>query len=319
MKTDDGAGREEPTIRLRNVARWYGEVLGVNKVTVDVYAGITGLLGPNGSGKTTLMNVVCGLLRPGGGSVSVLGYPVWNNPRLRRLVGYCPQADQLLDNFTGRAFLQGFLNLHGRGVSWARRCAMAALERVGLEQAARQSIATYSKGMRQRLKVALALAHEPEVLVLDEPFNGLDPIARREMMRLFIDYARQGRTLLIASHILHEVEQLTHQILMMSNGYVLAEGQVEQVRGLLRRHPFQVYLRCDRPRELAALMLGRDGVLRAEIEDDRALTLWTRDPDDFYLRLNRAIVEQGFEVDLVTLADENVHSIYRYLSGREHH
>lgn len=309
----------EPTIRVKNISRWYGEVLGINKVSVDIHPGITGLVGPNGSGKSTLMNIICGTLRAGQGGVTIFGEPTWNNPSARRRVGYCSQVDHFYENFTGLEFLESILALHGRGRAWARETASMAIDRVAMTQDAGRKIRVYSKGMRQRIKVALALAHDPEVLVLDEPFNGLDPVGRREMMELFKEYAEQGRTILLSSHILHEIERMTDRVLMMSNGYVLAEGEVGHVRDLLKHHPFKVFIRCDRPRRLAALMLEEDGVSQVHIEDERSMTLSTFDPDGFYLRLNDLIHDHEFEVDVVTLADENVQSIYHYLSGREHH
>jgi ABC-2 type transport system ATP-binding protein len=310
---------QTPTIRLENVSRWYGEVLGVNKVTADLYPGITGMVGPNGAGKSTLMNLICGLLRPGQGTITVLGEPVWSNAGLRRRLGYCSQIDHFYEGFSGLDFICALLQLHGHGRRWARQRAEQALELVAMTPHAQRRLRGYSKGMRQRIKIALALAHQPEMLVLDEPFNGLDPVGRREMMQLFADYARQGRTLLISSHILHEVEQMTDNILMMSNGYVVAEGKMRQVRDLLRSHPFQVYLRVSDPRALAVLMLREDGVTQVQIEGEGALTLSTRDPDRFYLRLNELVLEHDIAIDMVTLADENMQSIYRYLSGREHH
>lgn len=310
---------DSPTIRVDNVSRWYGEVLGVNKVSVDILPGITGLVGPNGSGKTTLMNVICGILRPGQGTATVFGQPVQGNPELLRRIGYCTQVDHFYENFTGLQFLEGLLVLHGRGKNWAHKTARDALALVTLTDDEDRQIRTYSKGMRQRVKIALALAHQPDVLILDEPFNGLDPVGRHEMIQLFADYAREGRTLLVSSHILHEIEKLTDQLMMMTSGYVMAEGEVQQVRDVLREHPFQVFLRCSEPRRLASLMLQEDNVTRIEIEDEDSVTLSTRDPDHFYLRLNEIILEQGIEVDVVTLADENLQSIYKYLAGKEHH
>jgi ABC-2 type transport system ATP-binding protein len=308
-----------PTIIVDHVSRWYGEILGINRVNVEIHPGITGLVGPNGSGKSTLMNIICGMLRPGQGSVTVLGQAVWNNPELMRLIGYCSQVDHFYENFTGRQFIESMLALHGRGREWTRRTGAQALEMVAMSEHQDRRLRAYSKGMRQRIKIALALAHQPEVLVLDEPFNGLDPVGRREMMELFADYARQGRTIILSSHILHEIEQMTDHILMMSNGYVLAEGQVTHVRDLLRSHPFQVFLRCSEPRRLAAIMLQEENVSSVQIEDERSLTLMTRDPDAFYLRLNDTVVASGIDIDVVTLADENVQSIYTYLAGKEHH
>jgi ABC-2 type transport system ATP-binding protein len=308
-----------PTICIQNVSRWYGEVLGINKVTVDIHPGITGLVGPNGSGKTTLMNLIGGLLWPGQGSVRVLGRVAGQSPALRSQVGYCTQVDHFYENFTGLQFLQSLLDLHGRGGAWSRQHALEALRQVNLLGNEHRKIKTYSKGMRQRVKIALALAHQPPILILDEPFNGLDPVGRHEMLELFGDYAREGRTLLISSHILHEIDQMTDRILMMSNGYVMAEGEVRDVRDVLRDHPFQVFIRCKNPRRLASLMLEEDNVKRIEIEDDDSMTLSTRDPDHFYLRLNEIVLQHDIQIDVVTLADENVQSIYKYLSGKEHH
>lgn len=308
-----------PAIVLEKVSRWYGEVLGISKVSVEIRPGLTGLVGPNGSGKSTMMNLMCGLLRPSQGKVRVFGQPVWSRPELHRRLGYCTQVDHFYEPFTGRQFMESLLALQGRGKEWTERTAQEALARVGLAEDSDRRIRAYSKGMRQRIKIALALAHQPEVLVLDEPFNGLDPVGRREMMQLFADYAREGRTILLSSHILHEIEQMTDRILMMSNGFVLAEGQVHHVRELLRRHPFKVFLRCAQPRKLAALMLAEDSVTSVELEDQTSLTLSTYDPDRFYDRLNDLILEHDIEVNMVTLADESVESIYQYLSGREHH
>jgi ABC-2 type transport system ATP-binding protein len=308
-----------PTIRITDVSRWYGEVLGVNKVTVDLHSGITGLVGPNGSGKSTLMNVISGILWPGQGTVTVLGQPVRSNPDIRREIGYCTQVDHFYESFTGLEFLKSLLALHGRGGTWARKAALEALERVSLVGDKDRKIRTYSKGMRQRIKIALALAHQPPVLILDEPFNGLDPVGRHEMMRLFAGYAREGRTVLVSSHILHEIDQMTDRVLMMSNGYVMAEGGVREVRDILRQHPFQVYIRCAEARKLASLLLAEDNVASVEMEDEDCVTLATRDPDLFYARLNEVVLEHDIQIDVVTLADENVQSIYRYLAGREHH
>lgn len=311
--------QSEPSIRVRNVARWYGEILGINKVTVDLAPGITGLVGPNGSGKSTLLNMLAGILRPGRGEMTILGQSVWNNPELRRRVGYCSQVDKFYENFSGLEFLASILKLHGRGKRWAEATALEALARVGMTEHQDRPIRAYSKGMRQRVKIALAIAHGPEVVLFDEPFNGLDPVGRREMIQLLLDYDREGRTILISSHILQEVEQMTGRILMMSNGYVMAEGEVREVRDQLRSHPFEVVIRCNEPRRLAAIMLREDGVRSIRIESETSVALLTNDPDHFYTRLNDVVLGDSIEIASVTLADENIQSIYRYLSGREHH
>lgn len=309
----------EITIRLLGASRWYGEILGINKINVEIPSGITGLVGPNGSGKSTLMNLICGMLEPDQGRVEVLGMDPWNNPKLQRRLGYCTQSDRFYENFTGRQFLLSVLRMHGNSEAWARHVVDESLDRLTLTEAANRKIRTYSKGMRQRIKIALALAHEPDVLILDEPFNGLDPVGRRELIRMFVEYGREGRTVLVSSHVLHEIEQMTDRILMMSNGYVMAEGAVREVRDQLRSHPFRVLVRCNDPRRLAASLLAEPYVHGAEVDDDRTLTVVTSDPDSLYLRLNELVLEEHLEPDLVTLADENVSSIFKYLAGGEHH
>lgn len=309
----------EPTIRLRGVARWYGEILGVNRVDADLRPGVTGFLGPNGSGKSTLMNLICGLLRPGRGEVLIKGRPAWNDAASRRITGYCPQYDSFYEHMTGRTFLEGLLGLHGRGRAWARRAAETALDRTGMTAHADRKIRAYSKGMRQRIKVALATAHDPEILIFDEPFNGLDPASRIEMMDLVADYGREGRTVLVSSHILHELERMTDRVLMMSNGYVLAEGRVAEVREALNRHPFQIFMKSPDPRALAAALVAEPGVLSLAFEEEDGLRITTTEVERLYDRLHALAASGEAALELLTVADENVQSIYRYLSGREHH
>ncbi|MFH0793069.1 MAG: ABC transporter ATP-binding protein, partial [bacterium] len=297
------------------VSRWYGEVLGINRITATLMPGITGLLGSNGAGKSTLMNLVCGLIRPSQGRIRVFGERVWNNPGPFRHIGYCTQTDAFYERMSALDFLVSLLSLRGYDSNTTRRLAVQALERVKLHDAMNKRLMSYSKGMRQRVKVALALADNPDILVLDEPLNGLDALGRHEMIDLIKSYGREGRNVVISSHILHEIEEMTDSILMLSNGYLLAEGDVREVRQLLRRHPHKIYLRCDQPRRFASLLFDQDGVSSVRVNPDGDdLVAETYDLDSFYTRLNEIVLESKIHVTLVTVSDENIAAVFKYLS-----
>jgi ABC-2 type transport system ATP-binding protein len=308
-----GCGRAGE-ILFEDVSKFYGEVLGVNRVSLAIAPGITSLVGPNGSGKTTLMNLLSGLIQPTEGNVSVLGISTREPERLFRTLGYGTQFDSFPQGLTGRGFVTSFLRLHGLPEADVRARAQLALERVGLAEAGRRRIAGYSKGMRQRIKLAQAISHEPRVLVLDEPLNGLDPLARSEMIGLFRDLAEGGLHLLISSHILHEVDLISDRVILMNEGYVVAEGDIRTVRREMSRHPLQVLIRCERPAELAARVLERGVASEVRLHpDDGGLLASTRDADAFFLELNRVVVDAGIEIEQVRPADEDVHAVYDYL------
>jgi len=303
-------------ITFTDVSRFYGEVLGINNVNLSIPPGITSLVGPNGSGKTTLMNLMAGLLHPTRGEIRVLGIPPDQPQRLGRILGYCTQFDAFPKGLTGWQFLHSFLRLHGMSEAECRQRAAAALERVNLQEAAHRPVAAYSKGMRQRIKLAQAVAHEPRVLVLDEPLNGLDPMARAETIALFREWAAEGRHVIVSSHILHEVDRISDQVVMLSHGYVVAEGQIQGVRSEMKEQPLQILVRCDRPAELAARLFQANHVVEAKIHGDgRNLLLRTNDADGLHLLLNRVILEAGLEVESVAPADDDVNSVYQYLIG----
>lgn len=304
-------------IVFEDVSKFYGEVLGVNRVNLALDPGITGLVGPNGSGKTTLFNLATGLLRPSRGRVSVLGIPADRPEELFHRVGYATQFDSFPKGMTGRGFVESFLRLHGYDRAEARRLSGEAIERVGLADAAGRKVAGYSKGMRQRIRLAQAMAHHPAVLLLDEPLNGLDPMVRADMIGLFRELAEGGLHVVVSSHVLHEVDLISDRVVLLNNGYVVAEGDIQGVRSEMQRHPMQILIRCDRPGRLAARVFGEDGVVEARlVEDDRGLLVATRDADAFYLTLNRVVLEEGFSVETVLPVDEDVQSVYRYLIGQ---
>jgi ABC-2 type transport system ATP-binding protein len=306
------------TIVFDGVSKFYGEVLGVNRVDLTITPGVTSLVGPNGSGKTTLMNLLTGLLRPTRGTISVLGLPVDRPEELFRRVGYCTQVDAFPRGTTGLDFVRFFLRLHGHDRAAAEALAWQALETVGLVDAANRKIAAYSKGMRQRVKLAQALAHAPQVLVLDEPLNGLDPLARAEVLTLFREQARAGRHVLLSSHILHEVDALSDRVVLIHAGYIVAEGEIPGVRQEMVSHPAQVLLRGPRPGALAARLFNEDHVVEAKLtEDGHGLLVRTRDADRFHRILNRVVVEEGLEIEAVLPADDDVEAVYQYLIGGE--
>jgi ABC-2 type transport system ATP-binding protein len=309
------ASGADDRIVFDNVSKFYGDVLGVNRVSLSIPPGITGLVGPNGAGKTTLMNLMVGLLRPSSGTVRVLGLPTDRPDPLFRRVGYATQYDAFPPGLTGFQLIESLLRVHGFDAPQAGALAWQALERVGLVEAAPRKVAAYSKGMRQRVKLAQAIAHRPAVLVLDEPLNGLDPMARAELIALLRDLAAAGLHVVVSSHILHEVDLISDQVVMLNGGYVAAEGEIAGVRDEMEeQHPAQVLIRCDRPELLAARAFAQDHVVEARMLVDRSgLLLRTRDAGRFYQMLNRLVVEDGLRVDTVTPADADVEAVYQYL------
>ena len=310
---------DDQQIAFDNVSKFYGEVLGVNRVHLAIPPGITSLVGPNGSGKTTLMNLVTGLLHPSQGNVTILGLRPDQPELLFRHVGYCTQYDSFPRGFTGREFLYSYLRVHGFDHRTSTEMTERSLERVGLSKAANRRIAAYSKGMRQRVKLAQAVCHGPSVLVLDEPLNGLDPMAREEMITVFRELASEGKHVIISSHILHEVDFISDQVILLDEGYVVAEGKIRDVRGEMDKHPLQIFVRCDRPAALASRVFEQDGVVEARIDPDRGgLLIKTKDADSFYLAFNRIVLDNGFKIEIVAPADEDVDAVYQYLiSGRK--
>jgi ABC-2 type transport system ATP-binding protein len=305
----------EREIVFENVSKFYGEVLGVNRVNLTIPAGITSLVGPNGSGKTTLMNLMTGLLQPSQGRISVLGVAPDEPERLFRFVGYCTQYDSFPRGMTGYEFVHSYLLLHGKTAKECAEMAWHAIERVRLTEAAHRKIAGYSKGMRQRIKLAQAISHCPLVLVLDEPLNGLDPLVRAETIALFRGLAEEGQHVIISSHILHEVDAISDQVILLSNGYVVAEGQIHGVRTEVEEHPMQILIRCPKPALLASRIFELDTVVEARVHNDGGgLLVRTRDPERFYLLLNRLVVD-GVDLESVAPADDDVHSVYEYLIG----
>jgi ABC-2 type transport system ATP-binding protein len=322
-------------IALRGTSKWYGAVVGLNDVSLDVPAGITGLLGPNGSGKSTLLKLVTGQLRPSLGEVRVLGKPVWRSPGARRRLGFAPEVDAFPRGMTVRAFVRAMARLSGLRAAAARRKTDAVLERTGMAAYAAKRLDGCSKGMRQRAKLAQALVHDPEVLVLDEPFNGVDPPGRAELAALLEELRREGKTILLSSHILHEVETLADRIVLLSQGRVLATGSLARIRDLIEEHPLTVRIACEPRRALACALLAAHLVVGVSLGDaapresaeaegagrdgagaDRGdLIVKVGSPERFFRELPRLVSELRADVERLEALDASVEAVFDYLIG----
>ena len=296
-----------------HLSKWYGQVIGLNDVTLTVPEGITGLLGPNGAGKSTFMKLVTGQLQPSKGSITVLGQPIWQHPELYFRVGFCPEQDSFYERMTGLDWVTALVRLNGGSDAAAIEAARRALDMVDLSHAADKKIGAYSKGMRQRVKLAQALAHDPELLILDEPLSGMDPIGRRKTIKLIREWGRSGRSVIVSSHILHEIESMTSNILLINQGRMLAEGDVHQIRDLIDEHPHTVLIKAAQPRALAREFLAADHVLSLRFEDE-AVIVQTARPDAFYTRLTELASSSEFgAIHEISSPDDNLQAVFQYL------
>jgi ABC-2 type transport system ATP-binding protein len=315
------------------VSRWYGPVIGVNQVTLELRTGITGLVGANGAGKTTLMRLITGQLRPDLGQVLVCGHDAWT-AQARRHVGYCPEVNTFYEEMSGRQFVEAMARLCGYSRAEARRRTEETLELVGMSGRAERRLRGYSKGMRQRIKLAQALLHDPDLLVLDEPMSGIDPVGRWELVRLFKLLADRGKCLLISSHELEELEKLTDHIVIMSRGRVGIAGTVPQIRARLDDHPLTIRIDVqksapaaesangsDQGREFAAALIRLPDVVGVEVlpnEVDDSLGRFlvrARNPEQFFRNLTRLVLEEWYEIRHLEAVDASTHAVLGYLLG----
>ena len=302
-----------PLVAAEHLSKWYGQVIGLNDVSVNVPAGVTGLLGPNGADKSTFLKLITGQLKPSKGTIDVLGEPIWGNPSLYFEIRFCPEQDAFYERMTGLEWVSALARLSGLEEGAATDAARHALTVVDLTDAADKKIAAYSKGMRQRVKLAQAIAHNPQLLILDEPLSGMDPIGRRKIVRLIKEWARGGKSIIVSSHILYEIEAMTSNILLIHNGRILAEGNVHQIRDLIDEHPHKVYVKAAEPRALARHFLTYDNVISPSLEAG-AVMVETARPDEFYARLTGlAASEEIGSIDEVTSPDDNLQAVFTYL------
>jgi ABC-2 type transport system ATP-binding protein len=296
-------------------SRWYGPVIALNDVSTTIGPGVTGLLGPNGAGKSTFLKLAAGQLAPSQGEVRLLGQAAWGSPEIFHRVGLCPEADAFWESLTGAQFVSSLLRLTGYDEKECNERTEKALGQMDLLEAQGRKIGGYSKGMRQRVKMAQALAHDPEVLLLDEPLTGMDPMNRRRITDLVKALAKQGKCIVVSSHILHEVESMTQQVLLINNGRILAEGSVREIRDLMDEHPHTVALRARDPRVLARAVVEAPHVISVSFgAEGEWVTIQTARPDEFYAHLHGAALEAGV-VEMYS-PDENLESVFRYLVAR---
>jgi ABC-2 type transport system ATP-binding protein len=303
------------SVEFVRASRWYGPVIALNDVSTTLGPGVTGLLGPNGAGKSTFLKLAAGQIAPSQGETRILGVTAWGSPEVFHRVGMCPETDAFWEGLTGEQFLLALLRLTGYPEDQCHQRARGALEQMDLLHARDRKLGGYSRGMRQRVKLAQALAHDPEVLLLDEPLTGMDPVNRRRVIDLVKRYGAEGRTVVVSSHILHEVESMTRRVLLIHNGRILAEGDVREIRDLMDEHPHTVSLRARDPRLLARAVVGSAHVLSLSFgPEGQWLTLQTAKPDAFYGALHEVAIEAG--VSEMYSPDEDLESVFRYLVRR---
>lgn len=301
-------------VEFRGVSKWYGNVIGVNKLTLGIPAGVTGLLGPNGAGKSTFLQLATGQLRPSQGEVIVLGHRAWNNPALNRFIGLCPEQDAFYEWMTGRQFIDTCARLDGMSAREAAEATAKVLDEVGMTEHADRAVGGYSKGMRQRTKIAQALVHDPLVLFLDEPLTGTDPLARRDLIAIIRRLGASGKSVVLSSHVLHEVESVTPHVVLINHGRLVAEGNVREIRDLIDSHPHRIAIKGENDRALAAKLVVFEDVVGVEfVRAGGGILVETRSPDAFYVRLSGLALEEGTAIEQVESQDDNLDAVFRYL------
>lgn len=302
-------------LRLTNVSKWYGPVMGLSDVTLEVKPGITGLVGPNGAGKSTLMKLATGQLRPDVGTVNVCGKPAWSASAKLHL-GFCPENDVFYEEMTGRQFVRSMTRLCGYSKREAYSRADAAIDRVGMADRADKKVRGFSKGMRQRVKLAQALVHDPQLLILDEPMNGVDPVGRIELNGLFHQLAESGKALLISSHQLEELEKLTNRLMIIVRGMLIASGTLSEIRETLADIPLSVRLDCDQPRKLAADLLNLPDVLGVELSDVHSVVVRVQHSRRFFSNLGDYLAKESLAVRRMESLDASTQAVLDYVLKR---
>lgn len=298
--------------RLDGVSKWYGPVIGLNDVTLDIEPGITGLVGHNGAGKSTLIKLLTGQLRPTLGQVRIRGRHAWS-AAAKRHIGYCPDVDAFYEEMSGRAFVMTIAKLHGFGSRLARERTEDVLAQVGMTDRANKPLGSYSKGMRQRIKLAQALVHDPDLLVLDEPLNGVDPVGRADLLRLFRELMARGKAILISSHHLDEMDTLANRILFICRGRILASGSLGEIRSMLDEYPTKLRITAPRARQLATGLLALDTVQAVELTGADDLLLHVRRANEFFGSLAELVMRDGIDVERLQVIDASTEAVFDYL------
>ncbi|MDY0231986.1 MAG: ABC transporter ATP-binding protein [Candidatus Saccharicenans sp.] len=301
-------------IEATSLSRWYGNVLGISDISLEIQPGITALLGPNGAGKSTFMKIITGQLKANLGQVRIYGQKVWNNNQIFHRLGFCPEVDAFYEELNGLEFLSGLLSLYGFRKAECLKLAEQALKIVELQDVKLRPIRSYSRGMRQRLKVAQALAHDPEILILDEPLSGLDPLSKRRLIKLIKELRTKGKTIVVSSHILPEVEAMTSEIILIHHGKILAKGDIYFIRELLDTHPHMIKIKSPQFRELASWLAPEDYILNITFEpESQAVIFETHHRDRFFDRLNELVLNSDLNLEEITSPDDNLQAVFDYL------
>lgn len=304
-------------IETEKLSKWYGNVLGLNDITLKIEPGITGLLGPNGAGKSTFLKLITGQIKPNIGSVKVQGEEIRNNYDLFSTIGFCPEQDAFYEDMSGWVFLKYLLHLHQFSMDESETRATEALEFVELLKDKDRNIRSYSRGMRQRLKFAQAIAHDPNIIILDEPLNGLDPLGRRKIIRLVKTFAKEGKTIIVSSHVLPEVESMTKKIILIHQGKIFAQGDIHYIRDLIDTHPHIISVKCNNPRLLASKFIHEDFVMNVHFgQEKNSLQLEITNRDKFFSLLPSLVVENKIDVLEITSPDDNLQAVFDYLIGK---
>ena len=313
----DTVSADAPTILLDHVSKWYGSIVGLNDVSIAISGGVTGILGMNGAGKSTLFKLLTGKLKPSQGTVRLFGIDPWQSTSPFGRIGYVSESEKMYDWMTGLEFVSTMARLHGMTREEAVKESERVIEFVGMSDAMNKRIGKYSKGMRQRIKIAHALVNDPELIVLDEPLQGCDPLARTTIMNVIRELGAQGRTVLVSSHILQEIERITEQIVILHRGRLLALGNLHAIRSMLDEHPHSIRLTCEDPREISSHLVSEEQVFGLQFESSENLTIKTRDLGKMHAKLPSLIKKSGVRVTGIENPDDNLESILQYLTGGE--
>jgi len=313
----DATSAGAPTILLDHVSKWYGSIVGLNDVSIAISGGVTGILGMNGAGKSTLFKLLTGKLKPSQGTVRLFGIDPWQSTSPFGRIGYVSESEKMYDWMTGLEFVSTMARLHGMTREEAVKESERVIEFVGMSDAMNKRIGKYSKGMRQRIKIAHALVNDPQLIVLDEPLQGCDPLARTTIMNVIRELGAQGRTVLVSSHILQEIERITEQIVILHRGRLLALGNLHAIRSMLDEHPHSIRLTCEDPREISSHLVSEEQVFGLQFESTENLTIKTRDLGKMHAKLPSLIKKSGVRVTGIENPDDNLESILQYLTGGE--
>ena len=307
------SSQQPPAVLIDQVSKFYGQVVGLNDVSLAIDGGVTGVLGPNGAGKSTLFKMMMGRLKPTQGSVRLFGVDPWTSTAPYRRVGYVSESEKLYEWMTSLDFLTTLARLHGMTREEAKERSAHVLDFVGLADVMHKELGKYSKGMRQRVKIAHALVHDPDLIILDEPLHGCDPIARTSIMSVIRDLGNQGKTVLVSSHILEEIERITEQIVILHNGRLLALGNLHAIRDLLDKHPHRILINCEDPRSLAGLFIEEDPIYGVRFPRDGQLEIQTNNLSEAHAILPSIVVKSKQDISSFENPDDNLESLLGYL------